>query len=79
MTIRNISEAKAELSALLVLAENGEEVVISRAGKPIAKIVPIKGGASKRKPGILKGKIKIADDFDAPDPEFEAAFYGDGT
>jgi prevent-host-death family protein len=76
MTIRNVSEAKAELSALLVLAEQGEEVIIARSGKPIVKLVSIKGSDTKPKYGKLKGKIRIADDFDAADPELEQMFYG---
>ena len=79
MTIRNVTEAKEQLSALLVLAESGEDVVISRAGKPIAKLVALKHGATGRKPGALKGKIKIAPDFDNADPEIEKLFNGDLT
>jgi len=44
---------------------NGAEVVIAKAGKPIAKLVPFSKPARVRKPGLLKGKIRIADDFDA--------------
>ena len=76
MTVRNVSEAKAELSALLVLVEQGEEVVIARSGKPIARIVAMNAGSLNRRAGALKGKIHIAEDFDAPDPEFERLVYG---
>ena len=75
MTIRNVSEAKAELSALLVLVENGEEVVIARAGKPIARLTLVGRLAEPRKPGALKGKIWTSPDFDDADPELERLFY----
>lgn len=75
MLQRNVTEAKAELSSLLVRVEAGEEVVIARAGKPIAKIVRIEQRGKPRKPGALKGQIWVSDDFDAPDPEIEALFY----
>ena len=76
MTIRNVSEAKAELSALLVMVENGEEVVIARGGKPVARLVPIPVRAEPRKAGALKGRIWISPDFDAPDQELEDLFRG---
>ncbi len=77
MTIRNVTEAKAELSALLVMVENGEEVVISRSGKPIAKLVAVSRPETPRKLGALKGKIVVSGDFDEPMPEIEEVFYGD--
>lgn len=64
----NIHQAKTQLSKLVELAMNGEETIIAKAGTPVAKLVPI----SLKKPrriGVLKGKIKIAEDFDAPLPE----------
>lgn len=75
MTIRNVSEAKAELSALLVMVEQGEEVLIARAGKPIARLTRIDRPTQPRKLGALKGKIFITSDFDAPDPELEQLFF----
>lgn len=72
----NIHEAKTHLSRLLELVERGEAVVIARNGRPIARIVPFK--AESRKPGRLKGKIRIGADFDAPLPEtLLAAFNGE--
>jgi prevent-host-death family protein len=62
----NIHEAKTHLSRLLERVERGDEVVIARRGKPIARIEPWKGPA--RRPGRLKGKLRIAADFDAPLP-----------
>jgi len=67
--IVNISDAKANLSRLLARVADGEEVIIARRGKPIARIVP-HWSASKRVLGQAQGRIVIADDFDDPvDPE----------
>jgi prevent-host-death family protein len=75
----NIHEAKTHLSKLLEKVAAGEEVIISRAGKPVAKLVPIDAKQSgKRKLGLLKGKIWIDPDFDSPLPEdILSAFEGD--
>jgi prevent-host-death family protein len=64
MVIRNISEAKAELSALIARVEQGDEVILAKAGKPVAKIVPYRGVARSRVPGSMEGEIWIAPDFD---------------
>ena len=64
----NIHEAKTQLSKLVVRAGAGNEIVIARAGKPVAKLVPLVAAKRMRKLGMLKGKIKVADDFDAPLP-----------
>lgn len=79
--IFNTYEAKRDLSALLARVEGGEEVVIARAGKPIARLIPEPPAKLKpRQGGFLKGKIWIADDFDAPLPdELQKAFEGEGT
>lgn len=72
----NVHEAKTQLSRLLALVEAGESVVIARSGKPIARLVPISG--TPRRPGRLKGKIRIRADFDAPLPEeMMGAFRGE--
>ena len=65
----NIHEAKTHLSKLLEEVSNGKGIVIAKSGKPMAKLTGIKSAKPVRKPGFLKGKIKIADDFDAPLPE----------
>lgn len=66
----NIHEAKTQLSKLIEIVEGGTEVVIARAGKPVAKLVPIQPPTKPiRKPGALKGRIRISDDFDAPLPQ----------
>ena len=76
MTTVNIHEAKTHLSRLLESVEEGEEIVIARAGKPIAKLVPLK--RKPRRPGGLKGKIRIHSNFDEPLPDdIAAAFRGE--
>lgn len=62
----NIHKAKTQFSKLVESAINGKKTIIAKSGKPVAKIVPIISKKPKRRPGMLKGKIKIADDFDAP-------------
>ena len=74
MVLRNISEAKAELSKLIELAQKGEEVVIAKAGKAVVRIVLYTGPTEPRKSGKLKGKIRISDDFDALPEDMEEAF-----
>ena len=68
MTEVNIHEAKTHLSRLLARVAAGEEVIISKAGRPIARLVPIRARQPKRIPGQDEGRIWIADDFDAPLP-----------
>jgi prevent-host-death family protein len=73
----NMHEAKTHLSKLVERVEAGEEIVISRAGKPAAKLVPIpQQKAGLRQLGGWKGKVWISPDFDEPDEEFERLFYG---
>ena len=64
MHITNISDAKAHLSALIEKVLSGQEVIIGKAGKPVAKLVRFERNDQKRYPGALRGKIKIEDDFD---------------
>lgn len=74
----NIHEAKTHLSRLVERAESGEEIVIARGGKPVAKLVPYAADLSPRVPGSMRGLIHVHDDFDAPlPPELLAAFHGD--
>jgi prevent-host-death family protein len=76
MEITNIHEAKTHLSRLLERVAKGEEIVIAKAGKPVAKLVPYRESSpSKRKPGAWKGKVWISPDFDKEDKEIEALFY----
>ncbi|MCF8053061.1 MAG: type II toxin-antitoxin system prevent-host-death family antitoxin [Desulfobacterales bacterium] len=74
MQITNISEAKAQLSSLIEKVLAGEEVIIGKAGKPVAKLVRYNKPQAARKPGALKGKIIIADDFDKLPPDIAEAF-----
>jgi prevent-host-death family protein len=74
MKIRTISQAKAELAALVEEVRNGEEVILARAGKPVAKIVPYRGPAGPRVPGSMKGEIWIAPDFDTLPDDIARAF-----
>jgi len=71
----NTHEAKTQLSRLLARVKSGEEIVIAKSGKAVAKLVPIKRSTVKRKPGIDQGKAWIADDFDAPLPEELQAYF----
>jgi prevent-host-death family protein len=75
MDVTNIHEAKTHLSRLVERVEAGEEIVIGRAGKPVARLVPYEKPRPKRKPGSWKGKVWISPDFDKPDPEIEKLFY----
>ncbi len=73
----NIYEAKTNLSRLVDEAARGEEIVIAKAGRPRARLVPMGRRAKPRKPGAWKGRVVIAADFDAPLPEgLLAAFRG---
>ncbi|MGH8726876.1 MAG: type II toxin-antitoxin system Phd/YefM family antitoxin [Burkholderiales bacterium] len=65
----NIHEAKTHLSRLVDQVAAGAEIVIAKAGKPLAKLVPYEPAKPKRQFGLYKGKIKIAKDFDAPLPD----------
>jgi prevent-host-death family protein len=62
----NIHEAKTNLSRIVDDVAAGAEVVIAKAGKPMARLVPIEISVKSKKLGLLKGKIKVADDFNAP-------------
>ncbi|OGQ94473.1 MAG: hypothetical protein A2284_04255 [Deltaproteobacteria bacterium RIFOXYA12_FULL_61_11] len=63
MYVTNVSEAKTQLSQLLERVRNGEEIILGKAGKPVAKLVPYTSQPLARVPGQLTGKITIADDF----------------
>lgn len=74
MVLRNISEAKAELSALIEQVQKGEEVILAKAGKPVAKLVPYHGPVAPRTPGSMAGEIWIAPDFDVLPEDMADAF-----
>jgi len=63
----NIHEAKTHFSKLLQRVVAGEEIIISRAGRPVAKIVPVSPG-TRRRFGVDRGVFEVPDDFDAPLP-----------
>jgi len=71
-----VHEAKTHLSRLLERVEKGEEITIARGNLPVARLVPVT--ALPRRPGRLKGRIRVSKDFDAPLPaEILAAFRGE--
>ena len=76
MNITNIHEAKTHLSRLIDRAAAGEEIIIAKAGKPIARLIPYKESSFTRKPGLWKGKVKIHSDFDELPENIKVAFSG---
>lgn len=73
----NIHEAKTHLSRLVDEVSAGEEIIIAKAGRPLARLVPFREGTRRRKLGALTGRFSVPDDFDAPLPpetiaEFES-------
>lgn len=70
----DVHEAKTHFSRMLQQVETGEEVVISRAGEPIAKVVPLHPGADRTDYGVLRGRIRIAEDFDDLPDDIADAF-----
>lgn len=74
----NLYEAKTQLSQLVKEAAAGAEIIIAKAGEPMARLVPLARAKPLRQPGRLKGQIWISDDFDDPlPPDILAAFYGE--
>ena len=77
MTTVNIHEAKTHLSRLVDEVAAGAEIIIAKAGKPMARLVPITAPIRKKRLGQLKGKIEVSDDFNAPlDDEILSSFEG---
>jgi prevent-host-death family protein len=76
-TIYNLYEAKTSLSKLVDRAASGEEIILSKAGKPLAKLVPYHRSAEPREPGGWEGQVRISEDFDDPlPPDIQVAFEG---
>lgn len=76
MGVFNVHDAKTNLSKLLERVSQGEEVIIAKSGRPVAKLVRV--AAEPRRPGRLKGRIRVGSDFDGPLPEeILAAFHGE--
>ena len=75
--MENIHEAKTHFSRLVERVMRGEEVVIGKAGKPVARLVPYREDPGPLVPGGWKGQVRIADDFDELPDELSAAFRGE--
>jgi len=69
-----VTEAKTQLSSLIERVTDGEEIVIRRGRRPVAKIIAYTPEPKPRKPGALRGQIWMSDDFDEPDEEIERLF-----
>lgn len=74
--IVNVAEAKAHLSELIERAAGGEEIVLARAGRPLAKLVPLRDPAKRRIPGKGKGRFRLEPGFDDPLPEDVLRSFG---
>jgi len=80
MTTVNIHEAKTNFSRLVAQVVAGEEVIIAKAGKPVAKLVPVDPPKLQRRIGFMEGEFKVPDDFDTMfAKEIEEMFYGEDT
>lgn len=77
MTKVNIHQAKTQFSRLVDLAASGEEIIIAKAGKAVARLVPYQPKGAVRRPGAMRGRIRIKKNFDAPLPKgLRSAFEG---
>ena len=72
----NLYDAKTNLSQLVERAAAGEEIIIAKAGRPMARLVPLQARVLPRVPGLLKGKITLGADFDAPLPDDMMRVFG---
>jgi len=72
----NVHEAKTHFSKLLVRLSQGEEIVIGRAGRPVARLVPFADRAGRREPGSARGQFTMMGNFDAPLPARLQRFFG---
>lgn len=77
-TVVNVHEAKTHLSRLLEDVASGAEVVIARAGKPVARLVPIPPRSKPKRLGLLEGRFDVPDDLNAPLPPDVQAGFEDG-
>ena len=71
MSVVTIHKAKTNLSCLIKKVSAGEEVILARGDKPVARLVPIENGKGKRRPGLLKGKLRLGPEFFEPLPAAE--------
>src|SRR5260370_21974057 len=76
MTVVTVHQAKTNLSRLLKKASNGEEVIIARGSKPVARLVPGGEGKGKRQPGSFKGELRVRPEFFEPLPPEERSAWG---
>lgn len=76
INIVNTHEAKTHFSKLVERAASGEEIVIAKAGKPMAKLVPLRSEGRRRIPGAWRGRVRMADDFDTTPDVVLDAFEG---
>ena len=74
--VMNLHAAKTNLSQLVEQAMAGDDIVIAKSDKPMVRLVPVEGPTMARQPGSMKGKIRIANDFDAPLPAEMAEAFG---
>jgi prevent-host-death family protein len=77
MTTVSVFDAKTQFSALIARAEAGEEIVISRHGRPAVRLIAVGGAAQHRRPGIFAGQIWMAPDFDDFTEQDERDWYGE--
>lgn len=75
MQTYNIHEAKTNLSKLIEKTSQGEEIIIAKAGKPVAKLSSYQEKLKPRKPGLWKGKVWVSEDFNDEDEEINKLFY----
>ena len=75
MVVVNIYEAKTTLSKLIERAAAGEDVILARGGKPVARLTQLEPAKRKIRFGLLKGKIRVSKDFDAPLPDTALAEF----
>lgn len=73
----NVYDAKTNFSRLVARAENGDEIVISRHGRPVARLIPYTTARPERTPGQWRGKVTIGRDFDEFAPSEERDWYGE--
>ncbi|MDN5850524.1 MAG: type II toxin-antitoxin system Phd/YefM family antitoxin [Nitrococcus sp.] len=73
----NIYDARMHFSRLIQEAAAGEEIVIAKSGKPVAKLVPYRPPTAARQPGAWRGRVRVSADFDTLPEELEAAFRGE--
>jgi prevent-host-death family protein len=76
MSATNLYDAKTNLSALVERAAAGEEIIIAKAGRPMARLVPLAPARPPRRLGLLAGQVRVGDAFDAPLPDEIARAFG---